>query len=150
LVITFVKNHTVSHYIIAKSQKTGRRIGSIKICSWDQGKSWLLYESLSCLNFNSGVSGSGGCVILTQDQLRISLSKFNYLRGEPENEIENTVSSSSSFKTAVRILWKALRAIGAKPCPEDIRTNPDIESLKDIERFLSLIQDKGEVLLIFT
>lgn len=139
----------MAHDIIAKCKKSGERISFISIGAFNQGKSWILYESLNCSDFNSGVSGNGGCIVLSEDQLKISLSKFNYLKGEPVDDIRYTVESSPPCKNTRGIFSRVLRAIGSKSRQEDIRINLDTEALDDVERFIGALQGKGEVLIQF-
>lgn len=140
----------MAHDIIARCKRSGERISFISIGASNQGKSWILYESLNCSEFNSGVSGNGGSIVLSEDQLRISLSKFNYLKGEPEDDITYTIESSPPCKNARGIFCRVIRALGAKHGVGDIKTVLDPDSLLDIERFIGALQGRGEVLLQFT
>ena len=139
----------MAHDIIAKCKRSGERISFISIGAFNQGKSWILYESLNCSDFNSGVSGNGGCIVLSEDQLKISLSKFNYLKGEPVDDIRYTVESSPPCKNTRGIFSRVLRAIGSKSRQEDIRINFDTKDLDDVERFIGDLQGRGEILIQF-
>jgi hypothetical protein len=66
------------------------------IGAFNQSKSWILYESLDCSEFNNGVSGNGGSKTVTESAIKISLSKFKYLSGESEDDLNN-------LKTPARI-----------------------------------------------
>ena len=137
----------MAHDIIAKCKRSGERISFISIGAFNQGKSWILYESLNCSDFNSGVSGNGGCIVLSEDQLKISLSKFNYLKGEPIDDIRYSVESSPPCKNTRGIFSRVLRAIGTKSRQEDIRINFDTKDLDDVERFIGDLQGRGEILI---
>jgi hypothetical protein len=139
----------LSHDITATSRTTGERLSYISIGAFNQSKSWILYESLNCSEFNAGVSGNGGSKIILEDDIRISLSKFKYLAGEPVDEMEGTIASSKPCTSASGILKKVLKALGAKPSGEDVKINLDSESLKDVERFLTEIQASGEIVIDF-
>lgn len=139
----------MAHDIIAKCKRSGERISFISIGAFNQGKSWILYESLNCSDFNSGVSGNGGCIVLSEDQLKISLSKFNYLKGEPIDDIRYSVESSPPCKNTRGIFSRVLRAIGTKSRQEDIRINFDTKDLDDVERFIGDLQGRGEILIQF-
>lgn len=139
----------MAHDIIARCKKSGERISFISIGAFNQGKSWILYESLNCSDFNSGVSGNGGCIVLSEDQLKISLSKFNYLKGEPIDDIRYSVESSPPCKNTRGIFSRVLRAIGTKSRQEDIRINFDTKDLDDVERFIGDLQGRGEILIQF-
>jgi len=139
----------LAHDIIAKCKRSGERISFISIGAFNQGKSWILYESLNCSDFNSGVSGNGGCIVLSEDQLKISLSKFNYLKGEPIDDIRYSVESSPPCKNTKGIFSRVLRAIGTKSRQEDIRINFDTKDLDDVERFIGDLQGRGEILIQF-
>lgn len=139
----------MSHDIIAKCKRSGERISFISIGAFNQGKSWILYESLNCSVFNSGVSGNGGCIVLSQDHLKISFSKFNYLKGESNDNIKFTIESSPPCKTTRSIFDRVLRVIGARPKQNDIKIDLNTESLDDIERFIGDLQGKGDVLIQF-
>ena len=139
----------MAHDIIAKCKRSGERISFISIGAFNQGKSWILNESLNCSDFNSGVSGNGGCIVLSEDQLKISLSKFNYLKGEPIDDIRYSVESSPPCKNTRGIFSRVLRAIGTKSRQEDIRINFDTKDLDDVERFIGDLQGRGEILIQF-
>ena len=139
----------MAHDIIAKCKRSGERISFISIGAFNQGKSWILYESLNCSDFNSGVSGNGGCIVLSEDELKISLSKFNYLKGEPVDDIRYTVESSPPCKNTRGIFNSVLKAIGSKSRQEDIRINLDTEALSDVQRFLESLQGNGDVVIQF-
>lgn len=140
----------MSHDIIAKCRKSGERISSITISAHNQGKSWLLYESLNCTQFNSGVSGNGKSVILSENELKVSICKLNYLRGEPEDDLFHTVDASFPCRKARGIFSKVLSSIGGFNSKEHIRIKIDKESFDDIEKFLSELQNRGEILIHFT
>ena len=139
----------MAHDIIAKCKRSGERISFISIGAFNQGKSWILYESLNCSDFNSGVSGNGGCIVLSEDEVKISLSKFNYLKGEPIDDIRYSVESSPPCKNTRGIFSRVLRAIGTKSRQEDIRINFDTKDLDDVERFIGDLQGRGEILIQF-
>lgn len=139
----------MAHDIIAKCKRSGERISFISIGAFHQGKSWILYESLNCSDFNSGVSGNGGCIVLSENELKISLSKFNYLKGEPVDDIRYTVESSPPCKNTRGIFNRVLKAIGSKSRQEDIRINLDTEALSDVQRFLESVQGNGDVVIQF-
>lgn len=139
----------MSHDITARVKSTGKKISYINIGAFNQSKSWILYESLNCSDFNAGVSGNGGFKTITESDIKISLSKFRYLSGEPADQMESTVVSSDPCVSASIILRKVLRSLGSKPDKEDIRINLDNESLNDVERFLTEIQDSGEIVINF-
>lgn len=139
----------MGHDITATSKKSGERISYISIAAFNQCKSWILYESLNCNEFNAGVSGSGGSKIIQENDVKISLSKFKYLAGEPMHEMEFAVKSSKPCRSASSILKKVLNALGSKPTGEDVKINPDQDSLKDVERFLTEIQNSGEIIIDF-
>lgn len=148
-VFTFDKNSRVSHNISAFCRKSGRKISTISIDPFNQGKSWLLYESLNCSDCNSGVTGSGTSRVISEDKLKVSISKFRYLLGEPENETYEIVKHSSPCRSASNILNRVLRAIGSRPSSGDIKIILDRESAEDIERFLIDIQNRGDLLVEF-
>jgi hypothetical protein len=139
----------LSHDITATSRTTGEKLSYINIVAFNQSKSWILYESLNCNEFNAGVSGNGGSKIILEDEVRISLSKFKYLVGEPVDEMEGTIASSKPCTSASSILKKVLKSLGAKPSGEDVKINLDQESLGDVERFLTEIQESGEIIIDF-
>jgi hypothetical protein len=139
----------LSHDITATSRTTGERLSYINIGAFNQSKSWILYESLNCSEFNAGVSGNGGSKIILENDVKISLSKFKYLVGEPVDEMESAVASSKPCTSASGILRKVLKALGSKPSGEDVRTRLDPESLGDVERFLTEIQGSGEIVIDF-
>ena len=139
----------MGHDITATSKKSGERLSYISISAFNQCKSWILYESLNCNEFNSGVSGNGGSKIIQENDIKISLSKFKYLATEPIQEMESAVVSSKPCKSASGVLKKVLSALGSKPDRGDIKTNIDPESLKDVERFLMEIQGSGEIVIDF-
>lgn len=139
----------MGHDITATAKKSGERLSYISISAFNQSKSWILYESLNCNEFNSGVSGNGGSKIIQENDIKISLSKFKYLATEPIQEMESAVASSQPCKSASGVLKKVLSALGSKPDRGDIKINLDTESLKDVERFLTEIQDSGEIVIDF-
>lgn len=139
----------MSHDITARVKSTGKKISYINIGAFNQSKSWILYESLNCSDFNAGVSGNGGSKTIMESDIKISLSKFKYLSGEPADQMESTVGSSEPCVSASIILRKILSSLGSKPNKEDIRINLDKESLGDVERFLTEIQDSGEIVIDF-
>ena len=139
----------LSHDITARVKSTGEKISYINIGAFNQSKSWILYESLNCSEFNAGVSGNGGSKTVLETDIKISLSKFKYLSGEPIHEMELEIGSSKPCISASDILKKVLRSIGAKPVGEDVRISPDKESMKDVERFLTEIQGSGEIVIDF-
>ena len=137
----------MSHEIIAISSSTGKKISEIILESSDQGKSWLFYESLGCSSYNSGFCGNGNNITISENSLKISLSKFYYLRGESENEIEDHVTSSKPFKRYLVMLSKILNSVGISPkCNQ---TSIDIKINNDIESFLLALQDSGDVIIFF-
>jgi len=149
-IFTFVKNqHLLGHDITATAKRSGERLSYISIGAFNQSKSWILYESLNCNEFNAGVSGNGGSKIILESDAKISLSKFKYLSGEPVDEMESAVSTSKPCISASGILKKVLRSLGSKPSGEDIKIRPDQESLRDVERFLTEIQGSGEIIIDF-
>ena len=149
-IFTFVKNyHLLGHDITATAKKSGERLSYISIGAFNQCKSWILYESLNCNEFNAGVSGNGGSKVISETDIKTSLSKFRYLAGEPSYEMESAVSSSKPCRSASGILKKVLSSMGYKPSGEDISITPDNESLIDVERFLTDIQKSGEVVIDF-
>lgn len=139
----------LSHDITARVKSTGKKISYINIGAFNQSKSWILYESLNCSDFNAGVSGNGGSKTILESDIKISLSKFKYLSGEPADLMESTVISSEPCVSASVILRKVLRSLGSKPNKDDIRINLDKESLRDVERFLTEIQGSGEIVINF-
>lgn len=139
----------MSHDITARAKSTGKKISYINIGAFNQSKSWILYESLNCSDFNAGVSGNGGSKTIVESDIKISLSKFKYLLGEPADQVESTVVSSDPCVSASVILRNVLKSLGSKPGKEDIRINLDKESLCDVERFLTEIQDSGEIVIDF-
>lgn len=137
----------MSHEIIAISKSTGKKISEILLKSSDQGRSWLLYESLGCVAYNSGFCGNGKQKIISENKLKISLSKFYYLIGEPECEIENSILSSIPYKRYLAILSKILVTTGINP--KGVGTCLDIKKNNDIESFLISLQDKNDVIIFF-
>jgi hypothetical protein len=139
----------LSHDITARSKHTGERISYINIKAFNQSKSWILYESLSCPGFNAGVSGNGGSKSFSESDVKISISKFKYLTGEPTEEMESAVSSSKPCISASSIIKSVLRSIGSKNKEEDVKVCMDKESLDDVQRFLTEIQGSGEIVIDF-
>lgn len=139
----------MSHDITAFCRKTGEKISTLSIGAFNQGKSWILYESLDCNECNSGVSGSGAQKIFSEEKIKISLSKFKYLLGEPENELYHIIKESRPCKSTQGLLHRVLRAIGARPSGDDIKISLDRDSAEDIERFLIEIQNSGDVIVEF-
>ncbi len=139
----------MSHDITAFCRKSGEKISSLSIGAFNQGKSWILYESLDCTHCNSGVSGSGTQIIFSEEKIKISISKFKYLLGEPENELYEIVKESKPCRSASGILQRVLRSIGARPSGEEIKIYLDRESAEDIQRFLLEIQNSGDVVVEF-
>lgn len=139
----------MSHDITAFCRKSGEKISSLSIGAFNQGKSWILYESLNCPHCNSGVSGSGSKMIFSEEKIKISISKFRYLLGEPENELYEIVRESKPCKSASSVLQRVLRSIGAKPSGEEIKIYLDRDSAEDVQRFLSEIQNSGDVVVEF-
>ncbi len=139
----------MSHDITAFSKNSGEKLSSLSIGAFNQGKSWILYESLDCNECNSGVSGSGTSKTFTEDKIRISISKFRYLLGEPENELYHIVKDSKPCRSATGLLHRVLRSIGARPSVADVKISLDRDSAEDVERFLEEIQNSGEVLVEF-
>lgn len=139
----------MSHDITAFSKNSGEKIASLSIGAFNQGKSWIFYESLNCNEYNSGVSGSGSSKIFSEKMLKTSISKFRYLLGEPENELYYIVKDSGPCKSATRLLNRVLRSIGARPSSGDLKISLDRDSAEDVERFLIEIQDSGDVIVEF-
>lgn len=139
----------MGHDITATSKSSGERLSCITIGAFNQSKSWILYESLDCTEFNNGVSGNGGSKTVTESAIKISLSKFKYLSGESEDDFNNSVSESKPCKSAALVLKKVMRSIGNKLSGDEIKTIPDSDSLKDVERFLTEIQGSGEIVIDF-
>lgn len=139
----------MSHDITARSKLTGERISYITIKAFNQSKSWILYESLNCTEFNSGVSGNGRSKSFFESDVKMSISKFKYLIGEPEKEIEFAVSSSKPCISASLVIKNVLRSIGSKNKDEDVKIGMDKESLDDVHRFLNEIQESGEIVIDF-
>jgi hypothetical protein len=139
----------LSHDITARVKSTGEKISYINIGAFNQSKSWILYESLNCSEFNAGVSGNGGSKTVLENEAKISLSKFKYLSGEPIDEMESEIGSSEPCISASIILKNVLESLGSKPSGEDVRTRPDEESMRDVERFLNEIQGSGEIVIDF-
>jgi len=149
-IFTFVKNyHLLGHDITATAKKSGERLSYISIGAFNQCKSWILYESLNCNEFNAGVSGNGGSKVISEIDIKTSLSKFKYLAGESSHEMESAISSYKPCNSASGVLKKVLTSLGYKPSREDIRVTPDSESLADVERFLTDIQEYGEIVIDF-
>lgn len=138
----------MAHDVIARYKNSGERICHITIESHDQGDSWILYESLNCSKFNSGVSGNGCSAFFSEDELKISLSKFNYLSGEPIDELTHTINTSAPCKKARNIFSRVLSSIGIRGSHN--KTNTNINSFNEIEKFLISIQNKGDVIIDFT
>lgn len=139
----------MGHDITATAKKSGERLSYINIGAFNQCKSWILYESLNCNEFNAGVSGNGGSKVISEIDLKTALSKFRYLAGESSNEMESVVSSSKPCRSASGVLKKVLTSLGYKSTREDISVTPDQESLADVERFLTDIQKCGEIVIDF-
>jgi hypothetical protein len=139
----------LSHDITARVKSTGEKISYINIGAFNQSKSWILYESLNCSEFNAGVSGNGGSKTVLESEVKISLSKFKYLSGEPIDQMESTIGSSKPCVSASGILKNVLSSLGSNPSWEDVRITPDEESMRDVERFLTEIQGSGEIVIDF-
>ena len=139
----------MSHDITAISQATGEKISFITIGPLSQGKSWILYESLDCNDFNYGLCGSGNSKLIHECQIKISLSKFRYLCGESDDDVIDIVSSSPQCKSSVSVLKSILMSIGKRFYREDVKLKCDEESLLDVERFLLSIQNNGDIFIKF-
>lgn len=139
----------MSHDITAFSKNSGKKISFISIAPFNQGKSWMLYESLDSHDYNNGVAGNGNSKSITEEKIKISLSKFKYLLGEPENEIYHIIKQSKACRSSYSILHRVLSAIGSKPTSRDFKIVIDRESAMDIQRFLEEIQNYGEVIVEF-
>ena len=137
----------MSHEIIAISNSTGKKISEIIFEASDQGKSWLFYESLGCSGYNAGISGNGKSATLTQDELKISLSKFYYLRGEAEHDVLNHIKESKPFQRYCKIISGILKNVGINPKSSIIRM--DINKNNDIELFLISLQNIGNIIIFF-
>ena len=139
----------MSHDITAFCKKSEEKISSLSIGPFNQGKSWILYESLDCNECNSGVTGSGTSKIFSEEKIKISIEKFKYLLGEPENELYHIVKDSKPCRSAVGLLNRVLMSIGARPSRGDVKISLDRDSAEDIHRFLTEIQNSGEILVEF-
>ena len=94
----------MGHDITAIRKSSTKELSYIRIGAWNRHKAYMLYEALNAHSCNGGVSGNGREREFTSDELKISLAKFKYMLGEPQDQIIAEMESSEGAKTAVRIV----------------------------------------------
>lgn len=123
----------------------------IRIGAWNHHKAYMLYEALNAHNCNGGVSGNGREREFTPDELKIALSKFKYMLGEPRDQIIAEMESSEGAKAADEFLGALMEALMAE-APEKSESDDD-DGIKhnneDILRFLTEIQVNEPVVIQF-
>ena len=140
----------MGHDITAIRKSSEEELSYIRIGAWNRHKAYMLYETLNAEDCNGGVSGNGREREFTSDELKIALSKFKYLMGEPKDEIIAEMESSEGAKNSEEFLTTLSTALTGRPLEKSDISSEEIEhNNEDILRFLTEIQVNEPVVIHF-
>lgn len=140
----------MGHDITAIRKSSDQELSYIRIGAWNRHKAYMLYETLEAQNCNGGVSGNGREREFTSDELKIALSKFKYMLGEPRDQIIAEVESSEGAKNSDEFLTALSTALTGRPLEKsDIDSETIEHNNEDILRFLTEIQVNEPVIIQF-
>lgn len=140
----------MGHDITAIRKSSTKELSYIRIGAWNRHKAYMLYEALNAHSCNGGVSGNGREMEFTPDELKIALSKFKYMLGEPRDQIIAEMESSEGAKQSDEFLEAIMQALtGGAPEKSDIDSETIEHNNEDILRFLTEIQVNEPVIIQF-
>lgn len=150
--------HDISAYIatgfsedLTEEFDHAEEISYIRISAFNRHKAHILYDALEARDADGGVSGNGAVKRFTPEQLRIALAKFLYMKGEPEEEIVESVESSEATQAGKSMLESVIKALTGSTEKKDWGISAeDIEhNNEDVLRFLQEIQSEEDIVITF-